>query len=385
MAAADGDLVAGAGAGEGPIVRRRSGEVDLPPMEVLRAAAAAADVYSTSPTKRLHTFREILPSLLSGGSGSKEERIEMMINAIGPIDISTLFGKNELSKLSYEDCFVALDLIQSLLVENLSWVQEFFFIPSLLQLLIQLVCHPHLEVRKVAYVVTKKILASSAGLGQDLLLRLQQVLKRHKFSFIEIIATDSPNIFMELVTKDVSTSNEYAAQATLCSLQTLAAILPNSRLPKFEAFISLLKAIASACATAIATMNIFIITNLTQWPSYVGKNQRMTMELTLFIFFPIALITTGIAHAVEHDEKWLGYASTLVLLEFLYALAVGGGISIVLLTKPALPMHFWGRHPDMSEFLRSFLHKHVKGVNGVLRFKGAPRQVNLDGLVIERP
>uniref|UniRef100_A0A0D9VGS6 Uncharacterized protein n=1 Tax=Leersia perrieri TaxID=77586 RepID=A0A0D9VGS6_9ORYZ len=357
MAAADGDLVAGAGAGEGPIVRRRSGEVDLPPMEVLRAAAAAADVYSTSPTKRLHTFREILPSLLSGGSGSKEERIEMMINAIGPIDISTLFGKNELSKLSYEDCFVALDLIQSLLVENLSWVQEFFFIPSLLQLLIQLVCHPHLEVRKVAYVVTKKILASSAGLGQDLLLRLQQVLKRHKFSFIEIIATDSPNIFMELVTKDVSTSNEYAAQATLCSLQTLAAILPNSRLPKFE-----MKVNAQSSATANARTLA------------LGRTKNTT-----------ALITTGIAHAVEHDEKWLGYASTLVLLEFLYALAVGGGISIVLLTKPALPMHFWGRHPDMSEFLRSFLHKHVKGVNGVLRFKGAPRQVNLDGLVIERP
>jgi hypothetical protein len=76
----------------------------------------------------------------------------------------------QLSELSDEDCLVTVDLVQSLIVENLSWVKEKISIQSLLQLLIHPACHPHREVRKLAYVATEKILASTAVLGQDLLL-----------------------------------------------------------------------------------------------------------------------------------------------------------------------------------------------------------------------
>ncbi|KAF8675346.1 hypothetical protein HU200_047709 [Digitaria exilis] len=74
-----------------------------------------------------------------------------------------------LSKLADDDCLAAVDLLQSLLVEHLFRVREFFSIQSLLQLLIYLACHPSWEVRKVAYDTTKKVLSSSSGLAEDTL------------------------------------------------------------------------------------------------------------------------------------------------------------------------------------------------------------------------
>uniref|UniRef100_A0A0E0NG23 Uncharacterized protein n=1 Tax=Oryza rufipogon TaxID=4529 RepID=A0A0E0NG23_ORYRU len=210
-------------------------------------------------------------------------------DACGQVDLFTLICQNELSsnsalslsELSDEDCLVTVDLVQSLIVENLSWVKEKISIQSLLQLLIHPACHPHREVRKLAYVATEKILASTAVLGQDLLLlfnnwlslignrtltleqsprsysqlilcshhpcisnsrpaavwkRLQRVLKHHQIVFIDLIATNMSAIFMELLRQDDSlTCDEYALEARLHSLRTVAAILPNNGLPEFEA------------------------------------------------------------------------------------------------------------------------------------------------------
>ncbi|XP_025878390.1 protein ILITYHIA isoform X2 [Oryza sativa Japonica Group] len=241
-------------------------------------------------------------------------------DACGQVDLFTLICQNELSsnsalslsELSDEDCLVTVDLVQSLIVENLSWVKEKISIQSLLQLLIHPACHPHREVRKLAYVATEKILASTAVLGQDLLLlfnnwlslignrtltleqrstaanlcptpipstgvlirflfliapyvvghsprsysqlilcshhpcisnsrpaavwkRLQRVLKHHQIVFIDLIATNMSAIFMELLRQDDSlTCDEYALEARLHSLRTVAAILPNNGLPEFE-------------------------------------------------------------------------------------------------------------------------------------------------------
>ncbi|XP_062212235.1 protein ILITYHIA-like [Phragmites australis] len=81
----------------------------------------------------------------------------------------SLISVQLLSKLADDDCLAAVDLLQSLLVEHLSRVREYFSIQSLLQLLIYLVCHPSWEVRKVAYDATTKILSCSGGLAEDLL------------------------------------------------------------------------------------------------------------------------------------------------------------------------------------------------------------------------
>ncbi|EEC73350.1 hypothetical protein OsI_07558 [Oryza sativa Indica Group] len=128
----------------------------------------------------------------------------------------------KLSELSDEDCLVAVDLVQSLIVEYLSWVKEKISIQSLLQ-------------------------------------RLQRVLKHHQIVFIDLIATNMPAIFMELLRQDDSlTCDEYALEARLHSLRTVAAILPNNGLPEFKAFISLLKAISTSAASATATIAIFV-------------------------------------------------------------------------------------------------------------------------------
>ncbi|KAM0871524.1 hypothetical protein ACQ4PT_039331 [Festuca glaucescens] len=74
-----------------------------------------------------------------------------------------------LSKLTDEDCLTCVDLLQSLLVDHLFRVQEYFSVQSLLQVLIYLVCHPSWAVRKIAYDATKKILSSSGTLAEDLL------------------------------------------------------------------------------------------------------------------------------------------------------------------------------------------------------------------------
>ncbi|XP_062214757.1 protein ILITYHIA-like [Phragmites australis] len=81
----------------------------------------------------------------------------------------SLISVQLLSKLADDDCLAVVDLLQSLLVEHLSRVREYFSIQSLLQLLIYLVCHPSWEVRKVAYDATTKVLSFSGGLAEDLL------------------------------------------------------------------------------------------------------------------------------------------------------------------------------------------------------------------------
>ncbi|KAF0910338.1 hypothetical protein E2562_001518, partial [Oryza meyeriana var. granulata] len=81
----------------------------------------------------------------------------------------SLISVQLLSKLTDDDCLTIVDLLQSLLVEHLSRVQEFFSMQSLLQLLIYLVCHPSWEVRKMSFDATRKILSSSSGLAEDLL------------------------------------------------------------------------------------------------------------------------------------------------------------------------------------------------------------------------
>ncbi|CAL4944079.1 unnamed protein product [Urochloa decumbens] len=81
----------------------------------------------------------------------------------------SLISLQLLSKLADDDCLAAVDLLQSLLVEHLFRVREYFSMQSLLQLLIYLACHPSWEVRKVAYDATKKVLSNSSGLAEDTL------------------------------------------------------------------------------------------------------------------------------------------------------------------------------------------------------------------------
>ncbi|TVU45340.1 hypothetical protein EJB05_04825 [Eragrostis curvula] len=81
----------------------------------------------------------------------------------------SLISLQLLSKLADDDCLAAVDLLQSMLVEHLSRVQECFSIQALLQLLIYLVCHPSWEVRKAAYDATTKVLSCSGGLAEDLI------------------------------------------------------------------------------------------------------------------------------------------------------------------------------------------------------------------------
>ncbi|CAN6287018.1 unnamed protein product [Urochloa humidicola] len=81
----------------------------------------------------------------------------------------SLISLQLLSKLADDDCLAAVDLFQSLLVEHLFRVREYFSMQSLLQLLIYLACHPSWEVRKVAYDATKKVLSNSSGLAEDTL------------------------------------------------------------------------------------------------------------------------------------------------------------------------------------------------------------------------
>jgi HEAT repeat protein len=81
----------------------------------------------------------------------------------------SLISLQLLPKLADDDCLAAVDLLQSLLVEHLFRVQEYFSIQALLQVLIYLACHPSWEVRKVAYDAAKKVLSSSSGLAEDTL------------------------------------------------------------------------------------------------------------------------------------------------------------------------------------------------------------------------
>ncbi|KAM3310863.1 hypothetical protein ACQJBY_031504 [Aegilops geniculata] len=81
----------------------------------------------------------------------------------------SLISVQLLSKLTDEDCLTCVDLLQSLLVDHLFRIQEYFSIQSLLQVLIYLVCHPSWAVRKIAYDATKNILSSSGALAEDLL------------------------------------------------------------------------------------------------------------------------------------------------------------------------------------------------------------------------
>ncbi|KAG8097980.1 hypothetical protein GUJ93_ZPchr0013g37826 [Zizania palustris] len=81
----------------------------------------------------------------------------------------SLISVQLLSKLTDEDCLTFVDLLQSLLVEHLSRVEEFFSVQSLLQMLIYLVCHPSWEVRKISYDATRKVLSSTGSLAEDLL------------------------------------------------------------------------------------------------------------------------------------------------------------------------------------------------------------------------
>uniref|UniRef100_A0A0D3F633 Uncharacterized protein n=1 Tax=Oryza barthii TaxID=65489 RepID=A0A0D3F633_9ORYZ len=135
----------------------------------------------TSTTQRLdgiYTLFAVSRILAVDTDASLPTICSAIYDACGQVDLFTLICQNELSsnsalslsELSDEDCLVAVDLFQSLIVENLSWVKEKISIQSLLQLLIHPACHPHREVRKLAYVATEKILASTAVLGQDLLL-----------------------------------------------------------------------------------------------------------------------------------------------------------------------------------------------------------------------
>ncbi|VAH94951.1 unnamed protein product [Triticum turgidum subsp. durum] len=81
----------------------------------------------------------------------------------------SLISVQLLSKLTDEDCLTCVDLLQSLLVDHLFRIQEYFSTQSLLQVLIYLVCHPSWAVRKIAYDATKNILSSSGALAEDLL------------------------------------------------------------------------------------------------------------------------------------------------------------------------------------------------------------------------
>lgn len=182
-----------------------------------------------------------------------------------------------------------------------------------------------------------------------------------------------------------------------------------------EAFISLLKAISTSAASATATIAIFVVSYPIKWPDKVSVNYQMILEALLFVFFPLALLATGLSHAAEKDERWLGLASALVLFEFFYALALGGGISIAIQVRPRIAvcatvfssmvvitfawslmfshpeflkkMHFWARHPDMPtgdmpQSPRSSLSKLFKWFK---KESSAPSQESVTEQVMPQP
>ncbi|KQK13484.1 protein ILITYHIA [Brachypodium distachyon] len=106
----------------------------------------------------------------------------------------SLISAQLLYKLTDEDCLTCVDLLQSLLVDHLYRVQEHFSIKSLLQLLINLVCHPSWAVRKIAYDATKKVISSSGALAEDLLFLFTNWLSLvgERMSILKRSEMDSP-------------------------------------------------------------------------------------------------------------------------------------------------------------------------------------------------
>ncbi|OEL22068.1 eIF-2-alpha kinase activator GCN1 [Dichanthelium oligosanthes] len=163
----------------------------------------------------------------------------------------SLISLQLLPKLADDDCLAAVDLLQSLLVEHLLRVREYLSVQSLLQLLIYLACHPSWDVRKVAYIATKKVLSSSSGLAEDILflftdwlslvgerlsilkqgyapvdlLRLQRRLKQQQIVFVDLITPNISVICKIFYTPEGQLSTEqgvYVAEAVAAKNTKLA-------------------------------------------------------------------------------------------------------------------------------------------------------------------
>ncbi|KAJ1694352.1 hypothetical protein LUZ63_011050 [Rhynchospora breviuscula] len=128
----------------------------------------------TKATQRLDGIYALfaLGKIISVDSKAEAALVKEKIWAVIAQNESSLVSTQLVSKLSSEDCITCIDLIDVLLVEDLYRVQEHLSVRPLLQLLLNMLCHPSWDVRKVAQNATKRIISSSSGLAVDLLSEL---------------------------------------------------------------------------------------------------------------------------------------------------------------------------------------------------------------------
>nr|CAB3493441.1 unnamed protein product [Digitaria exilis] len=173
----------------------------------------------------------------------------------------------ELSKLADDDCLAAVDLLQSLLVEHLFRVREFFSIQSLLQVGLQcskfdmdsssdsqLPFVPSTEVLvKCLFLIAPYAVVHSPRSYSRLILcshhpclsssasqagvykRLQRRLRQQQIVFVDLITPNISVICKDLLSQDgLFSSNKQVQSAALCSLSTLMTITPNDTFLEFE-------------------------------------------------------------------------------------------------------------------------------------------------------
>ncbi|KAK7337971.1 hypothetical protein VNO77_18565 [Canavalia gladiata] len=80
------------------------------------------------------------------------------------------------SKLSIEDSRACIDLLEVLLLEHLQRTLSNFSIRLMLQLMIFFICHPSWDIRKMAYNVARKVIASAPQLSEDLFFEFSKYL-----------------------------------------------------------------------------------------------------------------------------------------------------------------------------------------------------------------
>ncbi|KAL2345847.1 hypothetical protein Fmac_007132 [Flemingia macrophylla] len=80
------------------------------------------------------------------------------------------------SKLSIEDSLACVDLLEVLLVEHLQCALSNFSVRLMLQLMIFFICHPRWDIRRPAYNVARKIIASAPQLSEDVFMEFSKYI-----------------------------------------------------------------------------------------------------------------------------------------------------------------------------------------------------------------
>ncbi|XP_031484285.1 protein ILITYHIA isoform X1 [Nymphaea colorata] len=132
----------------------------------------------TKPTQRLDGIYALLLLGKMVSLDAKSEEIvlkEKMWQVVSQNDASVV-PLSLAMKLPAEDCIACMDLVEMLLVEHPSRVNEMLSTKQLLQLVIHLICHPIWEVRRLSLDSVRRILISSPQLSGTFLLEFKDYL-----------------------------------------------------------------------------------------------------------------------------------------------------------------------------------------------------------------